>query len=280
MWLTTIAYLFADIVVERDGLESFEELIEQTELPEDFLATNSGAMLLEGRGRLRVARRHRDGGIADLRAAGAIVSALGYGPTHSTWRSALALALGPGDRDEARTIAAEELTLARATDLPRPLGVALRTAGMLADERDEGIELLRESVAVFERSPARLEAGRSLVELGAALRRANRRGDARTPLVAGLRLAFECGAVRLRGQAERELHAAGGRLPRLVQHGRDGLTASERRVAELAVAGATNTQIAQELFVSVKTIETHLSRAYLKLGLSGSGSRIRMAEVL
>jgi DNA-binding CsgD family transcriptional regulator len=280
MGLTTAAHLFTDVVVEREGLESFAELIEQTELPEDFLATNSGAMLLEARGRLRVAHRDRASGIADLRAAGAIVFALGYGPTYSTWRSALALALGPEDRDEARSLAAGELALARGAGLKRPLGVALRTAGMLADERDEGIELLRESVAVLERSPARLEEGRSLVELGAALRRGNRRADARAPLVAGLRLARECGAERLRGQAEHELHAAGGRLPRLVQHGRDGLTASERRVAELAVVGATNTQIAQELFVSVKTIETHLSRAYLKLGLSGSGSRSRLAEVL
>lgn len=81
-------------------------------------------------------------------------------------------------------------------------------------------------------------------------------------------------------RAQQELRASGGRRPRLVTTGRDALTASELRVAELAVSGATNTQIAQSLYVSVKTVETHLSNAYVKLGLAGSGSRGRLAEML
>ena len=58
------------------------------------------------------------------------------------------------------------------------------------------------------------------------------------------------------------------------------LTASELRVARLAADGATNPQVAQELFVSLKTIETHLSHVYAKLGLSGQGSRAHLAEAL
>ena len=86
-----------------------------------------------------------------------------------------------------------------------------------------GIDLLRESVSGLESSPARLEYARSLVELGAALRRTNQRSAARQPLVAGLRLARERGAQRLSAQADQELQARGGRRPRLVAEGRDAL---------------------------------------------------------
>jgi DNA-binding NarL/FixJ family response regulator len=58
------------------------------------------------------------------------------------------------------------------------------------------------------------------------------------------------------------------------------LTASELRVARLAAGGADNRAIAQELFVTVKTVETHLSQAYAKLGLSGHGSRARLGAAL
>jgi DNA-binding NarL/FixJ family response regulator len=135
-------------------------------------------------------------------------------------------------------------------------------------------------VAVLEPSQAKLEYARSLVELGAALRRANRRAEAREHLAAGLRLAHACGAEALRAQAEQELTAGGGRRPRLALSGPESLTASELRVIELAAAGATNSEIAGDLYVSLKTVETHLSRAYRKLGLSGRGSRRRLQEIL
>ena len=278
MGLTTAAFLLIDVLIERSQTH-IEDMLEQIELPADFLATASGAMLLEARGRVRLTRGDRESAIRDLRAAGIIIQRLGFGPTYSTWRSALALALGLDDRDEARRLAAEEVALARASGLARPLGVALRTLGMLTDP-PAGIDLLRESVSGLESSPARLEYARSLVELGAALRRTNQRSAARQPLVAGLRLARECGAQRLSAQADQELQACGGRRPRLVAEGRDALTASELRVAQLAASGATNAEIAQDLYISLKTVETHLSRAYLKLGLAGTGSRARLNEVL
>jgi DNA-binding NarL/FixJ family response regulator len=65
-----------------------------------------------------------------------------------------------------------------------------------------------------------------------------------------------------------------------VTTGRDALTASELRVAELAAAGATNAEIAQQLYVSVKTIETHLSHTYDKLALAGPGSRAKLTKAL
>ena len=274
----TAAFLLIDVVLER-SLTHVANIIEQTELPPDFLATASGAMLLEARGRVRLSRHDRDAAIADLWAAGAINEALRFGPAWTSWRSALALALPRENRDTALRLADEELTQARSTGLQRPIGIALRTLGAL-HQQAEGIDLLRESVALLELSPARLEHARSLIELGAALRRANRRREAREPLVSGLQLAHACGAHRLRERADQELRASGGRRPRLISTGRDALTASELRVAELAAAGATNSEIAQRLYVSLKTVETHLSRAYDKLGLAGRGSTRRCTSRL
>jgi len=62
--------------------------------------------------------------------------------------------------------------------------------------------------------------------------------------------------------------------------GVDSLTASELRIARLAAAGRTNAQIAQELWLSPKTVETHLSHAYGKLDLAGQGARAGLAQVL
>ncbi|HWI72417.1 MAG TPA: helix-turn-helix transcriptional regulator, partial [Baekduia sp.] len=71
-----------------------------------------------------------------------------------------------------------------------------------------------------------------------------------------------------------------GRPRRIARTGRDALTASEQRIARLAVDGASNAEIAQELFVSLKTVETHLSSVYRKLGLAGHGSRERLTQAL
>ena len=128
-------------------------------------------------------------------------------------------------------------------------------------------------------SPARLEHARALVELGAARRRGRRLADARQPLGDGLELAAVCGASRLAARARAELAAAAGR-PARREPADQLLTPSELRVARLAVAGSSNREIAREVFVSVKTVETHLSHVYTKLGLSGRGARDAMGAAL
>src|SRR6185369_15277920 len=119
----------------------------------------------------------------------------------------------------------------------------------------------------LEASPARLERARALTELGAALRRANHRADARARLAAALELADRCGAVPLAERAHAELLAAGARPRRVARSGVDALTPSERRVAELAAAGQTNREITQALFVTPRAIESHLSNVYRKLDI-------------
>ena len=116
---------------------------------------------------------------------------------------------------------------------------------------------------------ARLDHARSVVELGAALRRAGRRREARERLRAGLELAHRCGSAALTAQAREELAAAGARPRRIPLTGIDALTPSERRVAQLAAAGMANREIAQTLFITRKTVEMHLGRTYRKLDVAG-----------
>ena len=169
-----------------------------------------------------------------------------------------------------------ELEQARSWGSPVPIGVALRVLG-LAEGGERGIELLEESVETLGPTPARLERARSLVELGAALRRSNRRADARVHLQDGLELAHLCGATVLEAQARDELAATGARPRRVIQTGVETLTASERRVAQMAAQELSNKEIAQTLFVTVKTVELHLSNVYRKLRI---GSRRELGAAL
>jgi DNA-binding CsgD family transcriptional regulator len=109
------------------------------------------------------------------------------------------------------------------------------------------------------------------VDLGAAMRRDNRRAEARGALEEGLDLAERCGAAALAETARTELLAAGGRSSDPYGEGLAQLTVSERRVAELAAEGRSNPEIAQALFVTRKTVETHLGHVYRKLDIAGRG---------
>jgi DNA-binding CsgD family transcriptional regulator len=277
--LVTVLWWLTDVIMERPSQEGLGTLVESLELPPGFADAGGGAWALSVRGRVHALRGARADAERDLRTAADIFSRLGFGPMHETSRSALALVLPADRRDEAGALVEEELALAQATGFARPRGIVLRASGLLAGG-DEGVERLRESVAVLEDSPARYEHARSLVELGAALRRAGRRADSRHPLQEGMELAHRCGAERLVARAREELLAAGARPRRIVRSGFDGLTASERRVVRLAAEGHSNPEIAQALYLSLKTIETHLSNAYSKLGLSGPGARRRLQELV
>jgi DNA-binding NarL/FixJ family response regulator len=184
--------------------------------------------------------------------------------------------LGLDRRDEALELAREELELARAWGAPRPIGVALRVQG-LVEGGEPGIELFRESLEVLETSSAKLERARTMVELGAALRRGGKDAEARDLLQEGLELAVRSGAQPLVEQAETELKATGERPKRLHLSGVESLTASERRVADFAAGGLSDKDIAQALFLTTKAVEVHLNDVYRKLGI---GSRTDLLQEL
>jgi DNA-binding CsgD family transcriptional regulator/tetratricopeptide (TPR) repeat protein len=194
------------------------------------------------------------------------------------WRSSAALAAAQlGQLEQARALAAVEVEQARAAAGPRALGIALRAAGLVNDD----LQLLEQSVAVLERSPALPELARSLTFVGIAQRRAGRTPQARATLSRALELAVECGAPPLIERALTELRAAGARPRHRPRTGVRALTASERQTAELAAAGRTTRQIAASLFLSPKTVEGHLTSVFRKLGISSRaelGSRLAPGE--
>jgi ATP/maltotriose-dependent transcriptional regulator MalT len=136
--------------------------------------------------------------------------------------------------------------------------------------RDDGARLAR-AVELLEGSPFRLELANSLVALGAWLRRAGRRSEARPRLRAALDLSERMRAEPLLDTADTELRACGARPRRPLLTGVDSLTASELRVARLAAGGLSNPGIAQSLFVSRPTVESHMRSIFRKLEITARG---------
>ena len=233
-------------------------------------------MIPAARGRLRLAQGRPAEALADFQTCAAMFSPEVWGtemrdvglPARARRRRAQAL-LRLGRARGARELAEAELADVRAFGAPRALGIALRVAGLARGRRARARAARANRWPRLRSSPALLERARSLAELGAALRRAGQRAAAREPLAEALDLAARCGARPLAARAREELKATGARPRRAWRTGVEALTPSELRVARLAAEGRTNREIAHELYVTLKTIEGHLSRAYAKLGIEG-----------
>ncbi len=260
------------VLVERGALDDAAAALAAMEMdvgviPERFLY----APVLRSRAMLSAARGDRQAALADFLAVGRIFDALSLvnpAVSYPAWRSAAALehhALGA--ETEALELAWAEVHLAQQWAAPRSLGRALRILGLIEGGSD-GINRIREAIAVLEASAARLEHAYALADLGAALRRANQRAEAREHLHHAVELAQRCGAGLLAERAHEELIATGARPRRLVRTGVDALTPSERRIAAMAAEGMTNREIAQALFVTLRTVEMHLSNVFRKLDIS------------
>jgi DNA-binding CsgD family transcriptional regulator len=252
--------------LERGDLDGAHAAIEEAapwrDSPRSFthalLADVEAQVLLAGGDAAGAVERALQAG-EDLRVLRAVT------PAVCSWRSTAALALvAQSDRARGAALADEELALARAFGAPRAIGIALRAKGLVAAD----VDTLRVAVRTLAGADARLEHARALCELGAALRRANRREEARAPLREALDLAHRCQAAALAERAHTELLATGARPRRVVLSGVESLTPSERRVAAMAADGLSNTQIAQALFVSTRTVEGHLTHVFRKLDVT------------
>ena len=260
--------ILIDVLVERGELETAQAELEasgmSTEIPDDTWF----APFLHSRGCLRLAQGRMGEGLADLREVGALAQR--HGISQSVWSPTGAVAARAlaalGQHGPARGLADLYLQGARAWGTARVIGVGLHAVGVV-EGGERGVELMREAVATLEDSPARLELARALTDLGAALRRANRRAEAREPLRSALDMARAGGALAVARRAHEELQATGEKLRPLIASGIESLTPSERRVAGMAAEGHSNREIAQALFLTVKTVEAHLSHVYRKLDI-------------
>ncbi len=146
---------------------------------------------------------------------------------------------------------------------PWSLAVSARARGILEAARgadDAAIRSFEESLATDGLDQMAIERGRTLLALGATLRRANRRRSARAALDECCAILTAAGCAPLAERARVERAGVSGRVASPTE-----LSGMERRVAELAASGRTNREIADELFLSVRTVESHLSSTYRKL---------------
>ncbi|MEU4468594.1 AAA family ATPase [Streptomyces sp. NPDC024017] len=190
-------------------------------------------------------------------------------PVVTPWRSAAAeCRLALGSPREALALAEEELRLARVWNTPRTVGRALRVLGKVTGGR-RGLRLAEEAVDLLTDAPAAAqgELVAALLAQGRQLTAAGERARARECLRTAAQRAERLGAVRLRTLAEEALREGGARRAATARTGSGSLTGSELRIARLAADGRTNTEIAGLLHLARRTVETHLTSTYKKLGI-------------
>jgi DNA-binding CsgD family transcriptional regulator/Tfp pilus assembly protein PilF len=178
--------------------------------------------------------------------------------------------------DEAEAILADLFDRARREGNPNALAVARRCEGLLAASRGElaaAIAAMDAAIAEHTLRPLPLELGRTLLEKGTLERRMKRKRAAKESLEQALDVLAPLNAATLAGRAKDELARIGLRGARRSE----GLTPAQQRVAELVASGKSNREIAGELFMSLRTVETHLTKVYRELGIK---SRAQLAATV
>jgi DNA-binding CsgD family transcriptional regulator len=209
-------------------------------------------------GNLEAAARH-------LRDLPAQLVALGWNePSDSAWPDTIETLIARGELAQARTYLQQYEERARLASR-RALAAAARCSGLLAaaeDELDAAFGAFEQALTELEGLPYRFERGRVLLAHGSVHRKARQKRRAREALEAARDLFDELGARLWAERAADELRRISGR-----RAAGDELTETEQRVAALAAKGFANKEIAATLFMSVHTVERHLTHVYRKLGL-------------
>ncbi|MGW3418947.1 AAA family ATPase [Streptomyces phaeochromogenes] len=247
---------------------------------------------LYARGVLRAATGDPAGALGDFLECGRHQSARDVAsPVVTPWRTASAEChLALGRPRQALALAEEELRLATVWNTPRVLGRALRVLGTATGGR-RGLDLTERAVRLLRQGPGGVSAGTreatsdgdgsvtpggepvdtelipALIAQGRLLTAVGDRARAREALREAAERAERLGAVRMRASAEAALREGGARRAATARTGSGSLTASERRIAELAAQSRTNMEIAELLHLARRTVETHLTSAYRKLGI-------------
>ncbi|MEV0937282.1 AAA family ATPase [Streptomyces phaeochromogenes] len=259
---------------------------------------------LYARGVLRAATGDPAGALGDFLECGRHQSARDVvSPVVTPWRTASAEChLALGRPRQALALAEEELRLATVWNTPRVLGRALRVLGTATGGRrgleltDRAVRILRQGadgasggtrestreatqesapeatsdrdgIAAPGGEPVETELIPALIAQGRRLTAVGERARAREALREAAERAERLGAVRMRASAEAALREGGARRAATARTGSGSLTASERRIAELAAQSRTNMEIAELLHLARRTVETHLTSAYRKLGI-------------
>ena len=272
-----LAFL-VEALLERGEYQAADAALRDASLDDELDELAGCALLMQARGRLRLATGDLQPALVDLQEAGVRMDRYGmHSPLAATWRQDLiAVLMQLGRVLEASALADELLACAQCTANPRAHAIALRARALTRAEHASAICDLEQAASLVGRT-APLERGWSLLDLGCRMRLNGESTAAREPLRQAMDLGAQRHANRLTDAARSELVATGARPRRSALSGPDALTASEHRVAELAKAGLSNKQIAQRLFITARTVETHLRHVYQKLGVTARGELAKTA---
>ena len=167
-----------------------------------------------------------------------------------------------------------ETTRASGTDWA--LGTEARSRALLGSNQ-AAEDLYREAIDRLGRTGLRIELARARLLCGEWLRRQRRRGDARDQLRVAYEIFVAAGAGAFAERTRMELRATGERAPKRTAQTQDALTAREAHIARLAGQGASNPEIAAQLYISPATVAYHLRKVFAALGIS---SRSQLASAL
>lgn len=197
-----------------------------------------------------------------------VAAQIGYGDVGAApFRTDLVEALlQVGATDEANEVAEEHHRFAERSGFPRGRADAARSQALVAAGRgdvDRAVGLLERAAELHRAAGVPLELGRDLLVLGSTLRRTGQRSRAGEQLDAARSVFEGLGARTWVERADAEIERLGARR----RARGDELTPTERQIAQLATQGSTNAEIARKLSVSVRTVESTLTRVYRKLGV-------------
>lgn len=268
-WGVTIGFPLATLVLSATGLGRFDaasRYLDQA-VPKSMFRTRYALHYLHARGHYNLATKRPHAALADFLSCGELMREWDMDlPTLVPWRSSAAEAwLQLGNQDQARGLA-EEQTARPGGNQPRTRGISLRV--LASCDFNHRFALLNEAVELLDGCGARLELARALGDLSRAHHVVGEHRRARMELHRAVGIAEECGALPLRDSlllTANPLGMAGAAAEAGLPPSGGMLTAAERRVAALASRGHTNREIADRLFVTVSTVEQHLTKVYRKL---------------
>jgi DNA-binding CsgD family transcriptional regulator/tetratricopeptide (TPR) repeat protein len=259
----------AAVLLLRGQPDRAEEMLEQIDVSrlEDFAWEH--AEFLFTRGRTRSALGDHEGALDYFRQCGrSLAESHIANPVFAPWwLHATGVLTALGRPAEAMPLVEHGEELAGDWPTTRSTGSARLARGIVTPGR-AGVDLIDEAVSLLADSSSRLWHGYAEYLFGRALLAIGDMREARKHARQAVALAVRCGCSLLATQAREFLLTAGGRMPAIPRSRTDSLTGSERRVVRLAAAGHTNREIAEHLFVTVRTVEMHIMNAFRKLGVS------------
>ena len=279
-WGIALGLPLSTMLMAATAAGDYDEAARQLDqpIPESMFQSTFGLPYLHARGTFYLVTDRPHAALEDFQACGDLMAAWGIdGPTLVPWRTEAAQALlRLGRRESARNLVEEQLRmLGRERSRARGITLRIHAATLTGPER---LTVVTEAVDILQSRGEQLELARALADLSRIQREMGLLYESRETVGRAWRVARECQAETLCSSllpALTEGDHQSGACPMEAagplgedDQGEDdpwGLSDAERRVAALAAQGRTNREIAQALFVTVSTVEQHLTRVYRKL---------------